>query len=143
MGKKDLLALLNLLYRLVIHVLKKPVKWLTGYSGYDSFVRQYSGNRPVKSDTRALYPSLSWCIDCGICIGECREISNLAPPAYLFIRYSRLLTELVHSEKLVKACMECDTCLIHCPTGVRMKQIVLVYRDMAGTEAEISKRSVR
>ncbi len=130
MGKKDILALLNLAYRLVIHLLKKPLKWLTGYKSYDVFVKQYSGNRPLSSETRALYPSMSWCIDCGICIGECKDIKNEVPPAYLYVRYSRLLTELIHSDRLVKACSECDTCLVHCPTGVEMKQIVLVYRDM-------------
>ncbi len=130
MGKKDILALLNLAYRLMVHVLKKPLHWLTGYNGYNLFVNQYKGLAPVSTETRASYPSLSWCIDCGICIAECKGIQHEVPPVYLYVSYSRLLPELFYSDKLLKACAECDTCLVHCPTGLQMKELILLYRDM-------------
>lgn len=130
MGKKEILALLNLAYRLVIHIAKKPFKWIKGYNGYDAFVSQYKGLPPVSNETRASYPSLSGCIDCGICIAECKEIKHEVPPVYLYVSYSRLLPDLFYSDKLLKACTDCDTCLVHCPTGLHMKELVLLYRDM-------------
>ena len=130
MGKKDILALLNLVYRLVIHILKKPVSRIKGHRGYNAFVSQYRGLTPVSAAARALYPSLSGCIDCGICIAECSEIRHEVPPVYLFVSYSRLLPELFYSDRLLKACMDCDTCLLHCPTGLQMKQLAVLYRGM-------------
>ncbi len=131
MGKKDILALLNLAYRLIIHIVKKPLLWLKRYKGYNTFVNQYRGLTPVSEETRASYPSLSWCIDCGICIAECKDIRHEVPPVYLYVSYSRLLPELFYSDKFVKACTDCDTCLVHCPSGLQMKELVLLYRNMA------------
>ncbi len=130
MGKKDIFALLNLAYRLVIHLLSKPIRWIKGYNGYDRFVHQYQGLAPVSATMRRSYPALSQCIDCGICSAECREIQHQVPPVYLFVSYSKLLPELLYSDAMVKACSACDTCLVHCPTGLRMNELVLLYRDM-------------
>ncbi len=134
MGKKDILALLNLAYRLIIHILEKPVKWLSGYKGYETFVRQYKGLEPVSAETRRSYPSISLCINCGICIAQCSDIAgnikHEIAPAYIYVSYSRMLPELLYSDRFVKACTECDTCLVHCPTGLRMKELVLLYKDM-------------
>ncbi len=137
MGKKDIFALLNLAYRLFIHILKKPVHWITGYKGYDAFVSRYRGLPGVSRETRSVYPALSWCIDCGICVAECGALRHEVPPAYLYVSYSRMLPGLFLSAKLARECADCDTCLVHCPTGVQMKQLMLVYRDMtaAGPEA--------
>ncbi len=130
MGKKDIFALLNLAYRLVIHILRKPVRWIKGYNGHDRFVDQYRGLAPVSEQVRRSYPVLSGCINCGICTAECSTIKHQVPPVYLFVSYSKLLPELFYSDALLKACTECDTCLVHCPTGLRMKELVLLYRDM-------------
>lgn len=130
MGKKDIIALLNLAYMLLIHILKKPIKWIKGYNGYDRFVSQYKGLNPIANDVRSLYPALSWCINCGICVAECRAIKHDVAPAYLYIRYSKLLPELFYSQGLMDACEDCDTCLAHCPTGLKIKDLVLLYRDI-------------
>ncbi|MGC8580024.1 MAG: 4Fe-4S dicluster domain-containing protein [bacterium] len=130
MGKKDIVALLNLAYRLFIHILKKPIKWITGYNGYNRFVEQYKGLKPVTGDLRAVYPSLSGCINCGICVAECKAIKHEVAPVYFYIRYSKLLPELFYSEHLINACLDCDTCLVHCPTGLQIKALVLLYTEM-------------
>jgi len=132
MSGKGVFAKLNLLYRLIIHLIKKPLKWIRGYRGYDAFVSQYKGLEPVSEQTRAIYPSLSLCINCGICIVECSTIKHELPPLYLYVSSSRLLPELFYSEKLVKMCGECDKCLVHCPTGVQIKHLILLYGDMTG-----------
>ena len=134
MGKKDIVALLNLAYRLLIHVFKKPVNWVKGYNGYNAFVSQYKALKPVNSDIRVSYPSLSWCINCGICVAECKEIKNGVPPAYLYVRYSRLLPQLFYSERFINACSSCDSCLVHCPTGLHIKELVGLYAKMLDHE---------
>ncbi len=130
MGKKEILARLNLAYRLFIHILKKPLERIRGHRGYDAFISQYKGLAPVNAETRALYPFLSGCIDCGICIAECSKLRHDVPPVYFFVSYSRLLPELLYSDRLLKACMDCNACLVHCPTGLTMKQLVVLYRGM-------------
>ncbi|MCL4478614.1 MAG: 4Fe-4S dicluster domain-containing protein [Deltaproteobacteria bacterium] len=130
MGKKDILAKLNLVYRFIIHLIKKPFVLIYGAKGYERFTKQYSGLNPVSKELRALYPSLQWCIGCGICVGECNAVKHAVPPAYLYTTYSRMLPELIYSAALVDSCKTCDTCLVHCPTGVQMKQVIMLYKDM-------------
>jgi succinate dehydrogenase/fumarate reductase-like Fe-S protein len=126
-GLKKIVAIANLGFRFVLHLLQQPFTRHT--RGLKPFLDHYKadGILPLTIADKNLLVRLSHCIHCGYCDTACPALlktsrEKFPGPSFVAHTFSRSFHDLWASDLDLSICAECSECEKVCPTSVPIKE---------------------
>ena len=136
--------MINLAFRFVLHMLKKP---FTRRKGKQLFLDNYRADHifPLPVEVRRRLPELSRCLSCGLCDTVCPNLS--AARRHLFNGPSELAScqtrSLPHYHLLGsalenwRACGECRECENICPTSLPLRDLARLVEEIMKAQSQL------